>query len=106
MLFRSHLLASGTPETFREALPGVVLQVLTPKRRQVMEAMEALQPLDLFGEGEHIRVRFPEQPAEPLVARIAALPGVERVEPSEPTLEDSFLHALSEREHAREAAHA
>ena len=103
-MHEGNLLASGTPETFREALPGVVLRVLTPKRRQVMTALEALQPLDLFGEGEQIRVRFPEQALEPLVTRIQALPGVERVEPTQATLEDSFLHALSEQEHPKENA--
>ena len=97
-MYDGHLLASGTPETFREALPGVVLRVLTRRRRQVMAALEALQPLDLFGEGEQIRVRFPEQEPAALEARIGALEGVERVELSEATLEDTFLHALHEQE--------
>ncbi|HJV23354.1 MAG TPA: ABC transporter ATP-binding protein [Holophagaceae bacterium] len=97
-MYDGHLLASGTPETFREALPGVVLRVLTRKRRQVMAALEAMQPLDLFGEGELIRVRFPEQEPAALMDRIAALDGVERVEQSEATLEDTFLHALHEQE--------
>ncbi len=104
-MHEGHLLASGTPESFRDELPGIVLRLLTRRRRQVMQALEALQPLDLFGEGEQIRVRFPEQPLEPLLQRIRALPGVERVEPSEATLEDSFLHALSEQEQGKEAVH-
>lgn len=97
-MHEGNLLASGTPESFREAMPGVVLRLLTPRRRQVMQALEALAPLDLFGEGEQIRVRFPEQPLGALLQRIRAIEGVERVEPSEATLEDSFLHALHEQE--------
>jgi ABC-2 type transport system ATP-binding protein len=97
-MYDGRLLASGTPESFREAMPGVVLRVLTRKRRQVMAALEALDPIDLFGEGEQIRMRFPIQAPAPLLARIGAMEGVERVELSEASLEDTFLHALTEQE--------
>lgn len=99
-MFEGRLLASGTLQDFRADLPGVVLRVVTPRRRLVQSELEAMQPLDLFGEGEQIRVRFPEQDHEALRQRIAALEGVERVELTEATLEDAFLHALAAQEHA------
>ncbi|MBI3132190.1 MAG: ABC transporter ATP-binding protein [Acidobacteria bacterium] len=102
-MYDGHLLATGTPESFREAMPGVVLRVLTRKRRKVMANIEALNPLDLFGEGEQIRARFTPQDPAPLLDRIRALEGVEHVELSEATLEDTFLHALKEQDHATEA---
>ncbi len=103
-MHEGHLLASGTPVSFRESMPGLVLRVLTPRRRKVMRSLEALDPIDLFGEGEQIRMRFPEQDAEALLARIAAIEGVERVELSEATLEDTFLHALTEQARLVEAS--
>src|SRR5664280_1552345 len=39
----------------------------------------ALGPLNLFAEGEIIRVRFPEQDPVPLMARLTAIPDVEQV---------------------------
>ena len=74
------------------------MKVVTPARRAVQTELWALKPLDLFGEGEVIRARFPAQAPGPLLARIRALPGVEQAEASEATLEDFFLHALLEAE--------
>lgn len=97
-MFDGHILASGTLQDFRERLPGVVLRVTTPQRRLVQAELQALAPLDLFGEGEQIRARFLEQDRAALLQRIQALPGVERVELTEASLEDAFLHALADQE--------
>jgi ABC-2 type transport system ATP-binding protein len=98
LMHEGRVLDEGGLEGFREAMPGLTVRVVTPARRAVQAELWALRPLDLFGEGEVIRARFADQPAEPLLARIRALPGVERAEPSEATLEDFFLHALLEAE--------
>ncbi len=98
LMHGGRILDQGTLDSFRAKLPGLVVKVTTPQRRKVQEAMKAFAPMDLFGEGEIIRARFPEQPAEPLLARLSAIPGVEKVVRSEATLEDFFLHALVEAE--------
>lgn len=99
LLYEGRVLDEGTLESFRGRLPGLVVKVITARRREVQKALTALAPLDQFGEGETIRARFLEQPTEPLLARISALAGVERAEISEATMEDFFLHALSKAEH-------
>ena len=98
LMHEGRILDQGTLETFRAKLPGLVVNVTTPQRRKVLEAMAAFDPLDLFAEGETIRARFPPSPVEPLLAMISAIPGVEKVIASESTLEDFFLHALVEAE--------
>lgn len=98
LLHEGRVLDEGTLESFQAKLPGVVLKVTTARRRAVQQALAALSPLDLFGEGEIIRARFPEQAPGPLMGRISGLEGVERVELSESTLEDFFLHSLTEAE--------
>jgi ABC-2 type transport system ATP-binding protein len=97
-MFEGRLLASGTLQDFRSELPGVVLRVVTSQRRLVQAELQAMHPLDLFGEGEQIRMRFPEQDRAVLVTKIQSIPGVERVELTEATLEDAFLHALAAQE--------
>ncbi len=103
LMHSGRLLDQGTLESFREKLPGLVLKVTTAHRRKVQDAMKAFNPLDLFGEGEIIRARFPDQPVEPLLAKVSALPGVESALHSEATLEDFFLHSLVQ---AEEGIHA
>ncbi|HJU84548.1 MAG TPA: ABC transporter ATP-binding protein [Holophagaceae bacterium] len=103
LMHEGHILDQGTREDFAARLPGQVVRVVTSKRRAVQQALAALEPLDLFGEGEIIRARFADQDLDALLARIQALPGVDKAESSQATLEDYFLHALSE---ADEASHA
>lgn len=102
LMHSGRILDQGTLDSFREKLPGLVVKVTTPQRRNVQDAMNAFHPLDMFGEGEIIRARFPEQPVEPLLARLSAVPGVEMAVESEASLEDFFLHVLAE---AGEPAH-
>ncbi len=98
LMHNGQILDRGDLAGFRAKLPGLVYRIRTSRRRQVQQLLEAMAPLDLFGEGEIIRVRFPDQPLEALQARLQALEGVEKVQPSEATLEDFFLHALSDAE--------
>jgi len=97
------ILAEGTLDGFREELGGVVAALTMSDRRQARTQVAALGPLDLFAEGDVLRARFPEQPMEPLLARLRALPGVAAVRESESTLEDYFLHVLSAQEGALHA---
>jgi len=103
LMHSGRLLDQGTLDSFRAKLPGLVVKITTPHRRKVQDAMQAFHPLDLFGEGEIIRARFPHQPVEPLLARLSAVHGVERTEVSEASLEDFFLHVLVQ---AEEGVHA
>ena len=96
------ILQQGDLASLRRSLPGLVFRLVSPRRREVQRALEALSPLDLFSEGEVLRVRFHDQDPAPLLARLAALDGVEQVRLAEASLEDVFLHALS----ATGAAHA
>lgn len=96
LMHSGRILDQGTLDSFRAKLPGLVVKITTPQRRKVQEALKAFHPLDLFGEGEIIRARFPDQPTEPLLARLSAVPGVENAMSSEATLEDFFLHVLAE----------
>jgi ABC-type multidrug transport system ATPase subunit len=92
------ILAQGTLEAFQESLGGVVAAITMADRRLARAQVAALGPLDLFAEGDVLRARFPDQPAETLLAALAALPGVASVRESESTLEDYFLHVLSAQE--------
>jgi hypothetical protein len=90
------VLVEGDLAALRGNLPGPVFRLMSSRRRDVQKALAALAPLDLFAEGDLLRVRFPAQEPAPLLARLAALPGVEQVRQVEASLEDVFLHALSE----------
>jgi len=98
LMHEGRILDRGTLTDFRDKIPGVTVRVVTTARRKVQIALWEMKPLDLFGEGEIIRARFPEQDTAALLARIQAIPGIERAEVSEATLEDYFLHALVEAE--------
>lgn len=100
LLYEGRVLDEGSLEAFRAKIPGLVLKIITPHRRRVQRALADFSPLDIFGEGETIRARFAEQPAEPLLARISALDSVEGAEVSEASLEDFFLQALTHAEQA------
>jgi len=95
LMNEGRLLEEGDLGTLRRNLPGLVFRVVSSRRREVQKTLAALEPLDLFAEGDILRVRFPGQEAAPLLARLAALPGVEQVRLAEANLEDVFLHALS-----------
>lgn len=95
LMHEGRVLEEGDLPTFRKGLPGLVFRLVSARRREVQQALTALAPLDLFAEGEIIRARFPEQDPGPLLARLAALPGVEQAHLAEASLEDVFLHALS-----------
>ncbi|MCM2250353.1 MAG: ABC transporter ATP-binding protein [Geothrix sp.] len=95
LMHEGRVLQEGDLATFRRDLPGLVVRLVSARRREAQKAVAALDPLDLFAEGEIIRARFPAQDPAPLLARLAALPGVEQAHLSEPNLEDVFLHALA-----------
>lgn len=101
LMHEGRLLAEGNLDAFRASLGGQVLELRVSGRRDLETRLRALDPLDLSGEGDRIRVRFPEGPLEPLLARLSALEGVLEVRISEASLEDFFLHALQ----AAEASH-
>lgn len=95
LMYEGRVLEEGDLSTFRKSLPGLVFRLTSPNRRQAQKAVAALGPLDLFAEGEVIRVRFPLQDPAPLKATLAALPDIEQVRRAEANLEDVFLHALA-----------
>ena len=95
LMNEGRVLEEGDLAALRRNLPGLVFRLVSPNRREVQKALAALAPLDLFAEGEILRVRFPDQEPAPLLARLAALPGVEQVRLAEANLEDVFLHALT-----------
>ena len=96
LIHEGRVLAEGELATFRQSLPGLVFRLVSRRRREVQRTLAALEPLDLFAEGEILRVRFPAQDPGPLMARLAAIEGVEQIRLAEPTLEDAFLHVLAE----------
>jgi len=95
LMNEGRVLEEGDLSALRRNLPGLVFRLVSSRRREVQKALAALAPLDLFAEGEILRVRFPEQEPAPLLACLAALPGVEQVRLAEANLEDVFLHALT-----------
>jgi len=95
LMHEGRILDRGDLAAFRQSLPGLVFRLVSPRRREVQRALAAMDPLDLFAEGEILRVRFPAQDPAPLLARLSALEGVEQARLSEPNLEDVFLHALT-----------
>lgn len=95
LMHEGRILDRGDLAFFRQRLPGLVFRLVSRQRREVQRALLALGPLDLFAEGEILRVRFPEQDPAPMLARLAAIDGVEQVRIAEANLEDVFLHALS-----------
>jgi ABC-2 type transport system ATP-binding protein len=99
------ILAEGDLADFRGRMPGTVLKVSASRRREIQSRLAGLAPLDLFGEGHQIRIRFQEENPEPLLREIRGWDGVDSVEVSEASLEDFFLHRLAETE-AEEQAHA
>jgi ABC-2 type transport system ATP-binding protein len=96
LMYEGRVLQEGDLTAFRQGLPGLVFRLVSSQRREVQKAVAALGPLDLFAEGEVIRVRFPEQDPAPLLAQLSAVPAVEQVRLAEPSMEDIFLHALSD----------
>ena len=95
LMHEGRVLLEGDLPSFRRQLPGLVFRLTSFRRREAQKAVAALDPLDLFAEGEIIRARFPEQDPAPLTAQLAAIPGVEQVRLAEANLEDVFLHALT-----------
>jgi ABC-2 type transport system ATP-binding protein len=95
LMHEGRVLEEGDLPTFRRSLGGLVFRLVSVRRREVQKAVQAMDPLDLFAEGEIIRARFPEQDPMALTVRLAAIPGVEQVRLAEANLEDVFLHALS-----------
>ena len=95
LMHEGRILQEGTLGDFRQSLPGLVFQIISPQRRQVQKLLAELKPLDLFAEGEVLRVRFPNQDSPALLARLWALPGVSQVRAAEASLEDVFLHSLT-----------
>jgi ABC-2 type transport system ATP-binding protein len=95
LMHEGRILGEGDLPSFRRELGGLVFRLVSPRRREVQQAVAAMGPLDLFAEGEILRARFPEQDPVPLLARLAALPGVEQAHLAEANLEDVFLHALA-----------
>lgn len=100
LMHEGRILQEGDLPAFRRDLPGLVFHLVSRQRRVTQRAVADLQPLDLFPEGESLRVRFPDQDPAPLLARLSALPGVERARLVEASLEDVFLRALSGGAHA------
>ena len=94
LMHEGRILEEGDLASFRRGLPGLVFRLVSEHRREVQKAVAAMEPLDLFAEGEIIRARFPEQDEEALKVRLTAIPGVEQVRLAEPNLEDVFLPAL------------
>jgi ABC-2 type transport system ATP-binding protein len=76
LMHEGRILDRGEMDAFRERLPGLTVRVVTAARRQVAAALWDLKPLDLFGEGEVIRARFPEggRPPSALLAAISPSP--------------------------------
>lgn len=95
LMHNGHILATGSQEDFRAALGGVVVVISGPRRRDLERRVGTLEPLDLHGEGEQVRARFPAQPLEPLLERVRNLGGVDSVRATEASIEDAFLHALT-----------
>lgn len=95
LMHEGRILKEGDLGSFRRGLPGLVFRLVSSRRREVQQALSALAPLDLFAEGEVLRVRFPDQDPAPLLAQLASLPGVEQARLAEASVEDIFLHALS-----------
>jgi ABC-2 type transport system ATP-binding protein len=100
-LHQGQVLQAGDANQFRRQLPGLVVRLTSTRRRDTQSALAAFAPLECFAEGDRLRARFPDQDAAPLLARLAALPGVVQAQLTEPSLEDAFLHALA----AAEGAH-
>jgi ABC-2 type transport system ATP-binding protein len=96
LMHEGRILQEGDLASFRHGLPGLVVHLVSTRRRDVQKAVAAMEPMDLFAEGEIIRARFPAQDPAPLLAQLAAIPGVEQARLSEPNLEDVFLYALAE----------
>jgi len=99
------VLAEGDLADFQGRMPGSVLKIGTTQRRQVQARLAELAPLDLFGEGHQIRIRFRMEDPGPMLQLIRGWDGVDSVEVSEASLEDFFLHRLAEAE-AEEPSHA
>lgn len=95
LMHEGRVLEEGDLPTFRRSLGGLVFRMISSRRREVQKAVQAMDPLDLFAEGEILRARFSDQDSAALAARLAAIPGVEQVRLAEANLEDVFLHALS-----------
>lgn len=101
LMHEGAILDQGDLFALRKRLPGLVFRLVSPRRREVQKALAALEPLDLFAEGEVLRVRFPDQAPGPLLDRLAGLPGVAQVRLAEANLEDVFLNALTTQGGAR-----
>jgi ABC-2 type transport system ATP-binding protein len=101
LMAEGRVLEQGQPEELRRKLPGVMFRIEAEDPRQLRPFLSDLGALDVIVEGAQLRARFPEQPPQPLLATLRALPGVFAATPTIAGLEDLFLHHLE----ALEATH-
>lgn len=88
------ILDQGGIEDLRHRLPGLMVRIETDDPRGLKPLVSALGALDAMPDAGEVRARFPEQPLDPLLKALQALPGVRTVAPTTAGLEDLFLHYL------------
>jgi len=100
LMYHGRVLGRGTQESFRAELGGLVAAIACSDRKLARAQVAAMEPLDLFAEGDTLRARFPADDPEGLLERLRALPGVASARRSEASLEDYFQHMLTVEEGA------
>lgn len=88
------ILDQGETEVLRRSLPGILVRIETDDTRLLEPALAGLGALETMPEGGQVRARFPDQPVEPLLQGLRALPGVHAASATVAGLEDLFLHHL------------
>ncbi|MBI4913010.1 MAG: ABC transporter ATP-binding protein [Acidobacteria bacterium] len=92
------ILDSGTLEELRSRLPGLMVRMMARDRETAMARLREFSPLEAFGEGEELRVRFPDQDPDALLSRLASCPELKHPRLCPISLEDVFLHLLGQGE--------
>jgi ABC-2 type transport system ATP-binding protein len=106
LIYRGELIALGTPEELKEAMPEEIVEVTSGQPQEALAVLEGLATVRhaaLFGRGLHVVTAHAEQ-AIPAMAAALAAAGLSAGRPERimPSLEDVFVSLIEARD--RQAA--
>jgi len=103
LLHQGRLLFCDTPQELKSRLRGAVLAVRSSEPRAVRDCLQGapgISSLVMTGDGVHLVVDDAPRRAPELVARLTASAPFEKIEHVTPSIEDLFVHTVTEGQRA------
>lgn len=98
LIYQGRLIAQGTPQELKKALPETILAVYPERLGEALELARSLPQVKeaaMFGDGLHVAVSDPEEAAAALRQALAqAGIGLRHLAPITPSLEDAFISLI------------